>query len=62
MSNVDELLPSADAAKYVHLSISQLAKLTRDGEIDEAVKAPGLRGARFYRRADLDAYLARRAS
>lgn len=62
MSNVDEHIPSADAAAYLHLSVSQLARLTREGEIKEALKAPGLRGARFYLRADLDAYLARRAS
>lgn len=53
MPDVD-LIPSAEAAALLRLPISTFHERVRSGEIEEAVKLPGLRGARLFDRTHIE--------
>lgn len=52
-----ELIPAIEAAELLGMSVNKFNRKVRAGEITEAVKAPGLRGARLFHRADIEAFL-----
>lgn len=49
-----DLIPSAEAAALLRLPISTFHERVRAGAIEEAVKMPGLRGARMFDRAYIE--------
>lgn len=51
----DDLIPSAEAAAILRLPISTFHERVRNGDIEQAVKLPGLRGARLFDRTRIDA-------
>ena len=61
MSNVthagddDELLSTAEAAALLGKSTATINRWADSGALPVAVKAPGLRGARFFTRASVEA-------
>jgi len=55
-------LTSREAAERLGVSISTLHLLSQLGEITPAIKAPGLRGAKWFSPADVDALKAKRAA
>jgi excisionase family DNA binding protein len=59
MSN--ELITTAEAAVVLGTSVATVTRLAADGALATAVKAPGQRGARMFRRADVERLAAKRA-
>ena len=57
----DDLIPTAEAADILGRDVATIARWVRNGQLTPAVKAPGLRGARFFRRSDIEDF-ARKAS
>lgn len=51
--NASELLNAHDAAEFLGISQQHMAKLASAGKVATFVKAPGLRGARFFHRDEL---------
>ena len=62
MSNADVLLSTAEAADLLKVSVFQVARLVKRGDLPTAFQAPGLRGARVFRLSDVDAFLATRTT
>jgi DNA-binding transcriptional MerR regulator len=54
-------LTSREAAERLGVSISTLHLLSQLGEITPAMKAPGLRGAKWFSPDDIDALKSKRA-
>lgn len=48
-----DLLTSSEAAQRLHIDTSTLSRWTRAGRISEFVKAPGLRGPRWFEAAEV---------
>ena len=57
-----QTLTTAEACEKLGVSASTLHKWVRAGTLKPTMQAPGLRGARFFNAADIDALLAERAS
>ncbi len=53
-----DLIPTVDAAAIVKVSVPTFNRWVEAGRITEAAKAPGLRGARFFLRSDVEALAA----
>jgi DNA-binding transcriptional MerR regulator len=51
----DDLVTAAEAAEILGVHVATLHRLTRSGALSTAMKAPGLRGARFFLRSDVEA-------
>lgn len=49
-----DLLTTVEAAQILGLSRWKITRLALDGDIPVAYKAPGLRGARMFHRADVE--------
>lgn len=49
----DELMTTAEAATFLKLSVPSVQRLAATGVLREFVKAPGLRGPRFFHRDEL---------
>lgn len=49
-----DLLPTKDVAERLHVPLSTFHGWVDAGRITPALKAPGLRGALFFRPADVD--------
>lgn len=50
-----DLIPTIEAAAIVNVSVPTFNRWVEAGRIAEAAKAPGLRGARFFLRSDVEA-------
>lgn len=50
-----DLIPAVEAAAILGRSVVTLHRWVKEGRIAEHVKAPGLRGARLFRRSDVEA-------
>lgn len=50
-----DLIPSAEAAALLRLPLSTFHERVQRGDIEEAVKLPGLRGARLFDRSYIEA-------
>ena len=61
MSN-DELVSTNEASEILGKSIATVNRMASDGRLPVAVKASGVTGARFFRRADVEALLTEAAS
>jgi DNA-binding transcriptional MerR regulator len=61
MPNVEQLLPTSEAASILQCDVRTIHRLVRRGQLTPTLKAPGLRGAYMFRRADVEA-LAQRAA
>lgn len=66
MSNVahedGDLLTTAQVAELTGLSVATVNRRADKGEIPVAAKAPGKRGARLFRRADVESLAKERAA
>ena len=66
MSNVNheggDLLTTAQVAEMTGLSVATVNRRADKGEIPVAAKAPGRRGARLFRREDVQALASERAA
>ena len=66
MSNVahedGDLLTTAQVAEMTGLSVATVNRRADKGEIPVAAKAPGKRGARLFRREDVEALASERAA
>jgi excisionase family DNA binding protein len=60
-SPISELMTTREAAEVLGVSVFQIARLARRGELEAAMQAPGRSGARFFTRAALDAFIAARS-
>jgi Helix-turn-helix domain len=58
----DELIPTSEVAALARVDIATVNRWVKAGRLHAAVKSPGLRGANLYRRGDVAAFLAERAS
>lgn len=61
MPNLD-LLTTAEAASLLDVSIATVNRMADQGKLREAKKFPGIRGARLYKRRDVEALATRRAA
>lgn len=52
-----EIITSAEAAKILGLSSSTFHRWVNAGRLTEVAKVPGIRGARMFRRSDVEALL-----
>lgn len=52
-----DLVSTQEAADILGKSVATVNRLAANGSLVEAAKAPGLRGARLYRRSDVEALL-----
>ena len=52
-SPTPDLVTTKEAAEILGVSVFQVARLVARGDLTAAVQAPGKRGARFFRRADV---------
>jgi len=59
MSN--DLVTAREAADILGVSIPTVTRLATDGTLATTIKAPGLRGARMFRRRDVERLAAKRA-
>lgn len=50
-----DLVSTDDAAKIAGVSVATINRWVRAGRLDVVVQANGIRGARFYRREDVEA-------
>lgn len=50
----DELLSTQDVADLLGVTPSTISRRVATGELTPAMKAPGIRGAMFFRRADVE--------
>lgn len=55
-----ELLTTADVAKRLRVHVRTVARMVHGGELEAAVKAPGVRGAYLFDPAAVDALAAER--
>ncbi len=55
-----DLLPAADAARTLEVDVATVNRWAAAGTLQTAWKAPGLRGARFFTRAEVDRIKAER--
>lgn len=55
-----ELLTTADVAKRLRVHVRTVARMAHGGELEAAVKAPGVRGAYLFDPAAVDALAAER--
>lgn len=62
MSNPDDLLTTAEVARIVGRSVPTIHRWVESGRLPTARKLPGIRGARLFRRSDVDALLAPEAA
>lgn len=53
MQTAQEWLTTAQAAEFLRVSVPTVQRLAAAGTLREAIKAPGLRGARFFHRDEL---------
>jgi excisionase family DNA binding protein len=61
MSNASPtLVTTREAAELLGVSVFQVARLAQRGELVPAVQAPGKRGARFFDRSAVEAFIASR--
>ena len=58
VATLDDLIPATEAARILGVSIATLHRKAAAGEVPEVAKLPGLRGARLFRRSDVEALLA----
>lgn len=49
------LIATSDAAKRLGVTSRHVARLVSTGKLDPVVKAPGIRGAYFFDREDIEA-------
>ena len=59
MSNTDELCPTAEVAERLGVSIKTAHRLVARGDLVPVAKIPGIRGAFFFRRSDVEALAAK---
>lgn len=57
---MNELLTAREVAEVLGESVSTITRLAQTGDLKTAAKAPGLRGARLFRRADVERLAAKR--
>lgn len=62
MPTTPDLLTAAEVARIYGCHVRTVHRLVERGDLPVAVKAPGLRGAKFFRRADVLALAAARAA
>lgn len=62
MINDEHLLTTADAARRLGIAVPTLNRWARAGRIAPAIEGPGIRGARMYAAADIEALAQERAS
>ena len=62
MSNVENLITTAQAADMLGCSIKTVLRWAERGDLPVAVQLPGIRGARMYRLADVQTLLESRES
>lgn len=62
MSQPSDLVPSREAAKIAKVSLSTWHRIVERQEVRPAMKAPGLRGAFMFRRADVERFARKRAA
>ena len=62
MSNVENLITTAQAADMLGCSIKTVLRWAERGDLPVAVQLPGLRGPRMYRLADVQALVDRRSA
>ena len=55
MLNNDKQIATAEAARILGSSVSQLNRLAASGQIPHVAKAPGIRGAYIFNRSDIEA-------
>ena len=55
-----DYVTAAEAATILGVTPEHVSRLARDGQLPEAIKAPGLRGPRWFTRADVEALKAAR--
>lgn len=60
MSN--DLISTAEAAELLGASVATVTRLAKAGDLTTAVKAPGARGARFFRRREVERLASKRVS
>lgn len=53
----DDLIPTAEVAKMAGCDVATVARWVRDGRLTPAVQAPGIRGARLFRRSDVEVFI-----
>lgn len=53
-----DLIPTAEAAVLLGVSVWTLHRWVEAGRLSEAAKLPGIRGARLFNRADVEALCA----
>ena len=59
-SDVGDLVTAAEAATILGVTPEHVSRLARDGHLPEAIKGRGLRGPRWFTRADVEALKAAR--
>lgn len=53
MTETTDLISAAQAAELLECSVATVHRRVAEGELTEAVKLHGLRGARLFRRSDV---------
>lgn len=53
-----DLIPTADVADILGKSVPTVNRYAAEGRLVPAIRMPGLRGARLYRRSDVEAFAA----
>ena len=57
----NDLISANEAADVLGASIATVTRLAKDGTLPTAVKAPGIRGARLFKRRDVERLAEKRA-
>ena len=61
MTEPTKLLTTAQAADVLGVSVATIHQMHREGRLEVALKVEGLRGPKFFARADVDRLAAERA-
>lgn len=62
MRKIAETISTAETAAMLGMSVSQINRLAAAGDLPVIAKAPGIRGAYLFDRADVERILAERAA
>lgn len=62
MTTAPDLLTAAEVARIYGVHVRTVHRMVAKGDLSPAIKAPGIRGALFFRRSDVLAAAARRAA
>ena len=56
------LTPTSEAARILGVSLKTVYRMAESGELQEVAKSPGIRGARFFLREDVERLARARAA